>query len=84
MEDDTPSMVGVIIALLRFYQLLIIVRAIQTWITVDPRHPFVRGIASVTEPVLRPIRSFTMFGTVDFSPVVVIVAIQLIIRALGG
>ena len=77
-------MVGVIIALLKLYQLLIIVRAVQSWVRVDPRHPFVRGIASVTEPVLSPIRSFAMFGTVDFSPVVVIVIAQLVMRALGG
>ena len=77
-------MVGVIIALLKLYQLVVIIRAVQTWITVDPRSPFVRGIAVITEPVLKPLRSFTMFGTVDFSPVVVIVVLQLIIRALHG
>jgi len=76
-------MVGVIIALLKLYQLVVIVRAVQTWITVDPKHPFVRGVAAVTDPVLNPVRTFTMFGSVDFSPVVVIVVLQVIIRALS-
>ena len=77
-------MVGVIIALLKLYQLLIIIRAVQTWVAVDARHPFVRWVASITEPVLKPIRAFTLFGTVDFSPVVVVIGIQLIIRMLSG
>ena len=76
-------MIGVIIAVLKVYQLIIIIRAVQTWVTVDPRHPFVLWIAGITEPVLKPIRAFTMFGTVDFSPVVVIVATQLIIGLLN-
>lgn len=77
-------MVGVIIALLQFYQLIIIIRAVQSWMTVDERHPMVRLVASVTEPVLRPIRSFTRFGDLDLSPVVAIVVVHLIVRALGG
>ena len=76
-------MFGVIIAVLKVYQLIIIIRAVQTWISVDPRHPFVRWTATVTEPVLRPLRSCPMFGTVDFSPVVVVVGIELVVRALG-
>ena len=75
-------MVGVIIALLQAYQVIIIIRAVQTWITVDPRHPFVRWVAAVTEPVLRPLRSFAMFGTVDFSPVVVVFGLELVKRLL--
>jgi uncharacterized protein YggT (Ycf19 family) len=77
-------MVGLIIALLKLYQLVVLIRAVQAWMTVDPKHPFVRGVAVITEPVLAPLRSFTMFGSVDFSPVVVIIVLQLMIRWLGG
>jgi len=77
-------MVGLIIALLKLYQLVVIIRAVQSWITVDPKNPFFRGVTTITDPVLNPIRSFTMFGSVDFSPVVVIVVLQLIIWGLGG
>ena len=77
-------MVGLIIALLKLYQLVVLIRAVQTWMTVDPKHPFVRGVAAITEPVLNPLRSFTMFGSVDFSPVVVIIVLQLMIGWLGG
>jgi len=77
-------MVGLIIALLKLYQLVVIIRAVQSWITVDPKNPFFRGVAAITDPVLNPIRSFTMFGSVDFSPVVVIVVLQLIIWGVSG
>ncbi|MDH3215868.1 MAG: YggT family protein [Candidatus Krumholzibacteria bacterium] len=43
-----------------------------------------RFVASVTEPVLAPVRSFTQFGSLDLSPIVVIVAVQLIIGMLRG
>lgn len=77
-------MVGAIIAVLRLYQIIIIMRAVQSWMTVDPRHPMVRLVASLTEPILGPVRAVTTFGALDLSPVVVIVAIEFIARALGG
>jgi YggT family protein len=77
-------MVGAIIAFLRFYEIIIIIRAVQSWMSVNPRHPMVRLVYKVTEPVLGPIRSFVTFGTLDLSPVVVIVGLEVIARALGG
>ena len=75
-------MVGSIIAVLHFYQFLLIIRAVQSWVDVDAKHPFVRGLAAVTDPVLKPVRAFTVMGNLDLSPLVVIVVIQLIIRAI--
>jgi len=77
-------MIGSIIAVLHFYQFLLIIRAVQSWIDTDERHPTFRALAAITDPVLRPVRAFTTFGSLDLSPVVVIVVIQLIIRALHG
>ena len=75
-------MVGSIIAILHFYQFLLIIRAIQSWIDTDDRHPVFRGLAAITDPVLNPVRAIAMFGTIDMSTVVVIVLIQLIIRVI--
>ncbi len=77
-------MLGAIIAVLRLYELIIIIRAVQSWMTVDQRHPMVRLLASLTEPVLGPVRSLTTFGNLDLSPIVVILIIELIVRAVGG
>ena len=77
-------MLGAIIAVLRLYELIIIIRAVQSWMTVDQRNPMVRLLASLTEPILGPVRSLTTFGTLDLSPIVVILIIELIVRAVGG
>ena len=39
-------------------------------------------VNQLTEPILAPIRRFTTFGTLDFSPLVVILVLSLIRRAL--
>jgi len=53
----------------------------------DPYHPIRRGIDSVIEPLLAPIRRIVpLIGMLDFSPLILIILIQvlsnLIIRFL--
>ncbi len=62
---------------LSLYMWIIIGRAIISWVNPDPYNPIVRFLNSVTEPVLFPIRRRLpiYFGGIDFSPVVVILAI---------
>ena len=75
-------MVGLIIAVLRVYELLIIVRVVLSWMPVDPRQSWVRLLESVTEPVLAPLRPLARLGNFDLSPVVVIVLIQIVIALI--
>lgn len=58
---------------LSIYLIIIIVRALISWVNPDPYNPIVRFLYAVTEPVLEPIRRFLPFTSVgiDFSPVVV-------------
>ena len=60
-----------------FYMLIIIARAVLSWVNPDPYNPIVRFIHSVTEPVIYQVRSRipTSFGGIDFSPVIVILII---------
>ena len=60
-----------------FYMWIIIARAILSWVSPDPYNPIVRFIHNATEPVMYRIRSTipTSFGGMDFSPVVVILAV---------
>ncbi|SPD72804.1 conserved hypothetical protein [uncultured Desulfobacterium sp.] len=61
---------------LSLYMWLIIGRAVISWVSPDPYNPIVRFLLSVTEPVLYPIRRrLPMLGGMDFSPVIVILAI---------
>jgi YggT family protein len=62
---------------LTLYMYIIIGRAIISWVNPDPYNPIVRFLNSVTEPVLYPIRRRVpvSLGGIDFSPILVIVAI---------
>jgi len=62
---------------LSLYMYIIIARAIISWVNPDPYNPIVRFLNSVTEPVLFRIRKKLplFFGGMDFSPIVVILAI---------
>ena len=60
-----------------FYMWIIIARAVLSWVSPDPYNPIVRFIHNLTEPVLYPIRRrFPLgFGGIDFSPILVLLAI---------
>ncbi len=62
---------------LSLYMWIIIGRAVISWVNPDPYNPIVRFLNSVTEPVLYPIRRRMPinFGGIDFSPILVIMAI---------
>ena len=62
---------------LSIYMWIIIGRAVISWVNPDPYNPIVRFLNSVTEPVLYPIRRRipVNLGGLDFSPILVILAI---------
>ena len=62
---------------LSFYMFVLIGRVIVSWIYPDPYNPVVKFLTGMTEPVLSPIRRKIPInlGGIDFSPVLVILAI---------
>ena len=64
---------------LQVYFWIIIIRALLSWVNPDRYNPIVRFLYQVTEPVLRPIRRRLPMGLgLDFSPLVVILVIQVL------
>ncbi len=65
---------------IQIYIIIIIVRALISWVNPDPYNPIVRFLYRVTEPVLRPIRYRlpTAAMGLDLSPVVVILILTLL------
>jgi YggT family protein len=51
------------------FYIAIIVRVISSWVQINQFGPFVRWSFVVTEPLLRPLRRFLVFGVIDFSPI---------------
>jgi len=59
------------------YMLIVIARAILSWVSPDPYNPIVRFLYNVTEPVLYKIRRILPFdlGGIDISPMILILII---------
>ena len=68
------------------YLWIVVIRALLSWVNPDPWNPIVRFLYQATEPVLRPIRRRLPMSGIDFSPMVVILAIYFLqwflVRAL--
>ena len=78
-------MLDLIFMLLRLYTWVIVASALITWVSPDPRNPVVMILRQITEPVLAPARRLLppwKTGGLDFSPLIVIFAIQLVEWAL--
>ena len=58
----------------------IILRAILTWFpNIDPRNPAVEFLVTITEPILKPIRSvMPRLGMLDLTPMIAIILLQVI------
>jgi len=61
-----------------FYSLIIIARAFLPLVGADPLNPIIRFIFDVTEPVLAPLRRYTVVGMWDLSPVVALVLLTVV------
>jgi YggT family protein len=66
------------------YSLVVLASVILSWIRLDPEHPIVRVVETVTEPVLAPIRKILPdFGGIDFSPMLLLFALRFLRSLLG-
>lgn len=71
-------MVLIISSISEILVLLVIVSAILSYF-MDPYHPLRRWVDSIVEPLLLPIRRVVpTVGGLDFSPLVLIIVIQLV------
>ncbi len=62
---------------LNLFLLLVVGRAILSWVSPDPRNPIVRFLYSATEPLLYEVRKRMPFvaAGLDLSPIIVIFGI---------
>lgn len=55
---------------LGFISLLIIVRALISWVNPDPYNPIVQFLSRATDPILTPIRRIMPVLPIDISPII--------------
>ena len=81
IQNVLMAVVSVLSTLLNLYFWIVIVAAVITWVRPDPYNPIVRALRMMTEPAFYYVRKwmpFTYRAGLDFSPVVVLLAIQLV------
>lgn len=85
------SLLGLVFWVMDFYSLILIIRALLSWVSPDPRNPIVQLLVRLTEPVQRPLRKLVpphRLGGLDLSPMLAILLIQFVknglIYSLGG
>ena len=90
MSNLLAAVAEVLRWVLNIFMYIVIARAILSWVSPDPYNPIVRFINKVTEPVLYQIRKRipVNFGGIDFSPIIVFLAIiflqRFVVHSLYG
>jgi YggT family protein len=70
------ALAGVLNIVLTIAMVVVIARAILSWVSPDPHNPIVRVINQLSEPILFPVRRrVPYFGGIDFSPIIVLMII---------
>lgn len=78
-----PSIATLIIVLVQLLTMAIFLRAILSWFRLDSRNPLVEMLDMITEPILSPLRRVVpRIGMIDITPLVAIVLLQFLARAL--
>jgi YggT family protein len=75
-------LIQLISILAQFFVLLVIVKIILSYF-MDPYHPVRQTIDNLVEPLLAPIRRVVpLIGMFDFSPLILIILVQILSSAL--
>jgi len=71
---------------LQLFNLALLARVLLSWFPdIDRSHPVIQFLFDITEPVLRPVREMLpQTGMIDFSPLLVFLVIQVLLRLLSG
>jgi len=66
--------------LFRVLEFAVLIRVMLTWVNPVPQYgnPLLNFLYQITEPILAPLRRYTTFGMVDFSPIVALVGLQIV------
>ncbi|MEO8190284.1 MAG: YggT family protein [Acidobacteriota bacterium] len=73
------SLLDIVLAILNLIKWIVIIAAVISWVSPDPRNPLVQLLYKFTEPLLRPFRKLlppSRTGGIDFSPLLLILLIQ--------
>lgn len=86
MQIVLNALATVVNYVFQIYFYIVIGRAIISWVNPDPYNPIVRFLYNATDPVLNRIRRLIplQFGGIDFSPILLLVALEVCRQLLVG
>ncbi|WP_435213225.1 YggT family protein [Luminiphilus sp. nBUS_16] len=77
------GLLGVMGLIINTYLIALVVMIVISWVAPGTRHPAVLLTYQITEPIMSPVRSMLpSMGGLDFSPIVIFIAINMIQIAL--
>lgn len=85
LSNTLSALAMVLGTLLNIYFWIVLVACLISWVNPNPYNPIVRALRMLTEPVFYRVRKwlpFTYAAGIDFSPVVVLIAIELANRII--
>ena len=87
-SNFTAGVIGILTSLLKIYMWVVIIRVLISWINPDPYNPIVQFLRSVTDPAIELMRRFVpnfLYATrLDFTPLLLIIVIQVLILFLNS
>lgn len=77
--NNLNSIGGILAALINLLALAVFFRAILSWFVRDPYNPIVQALATITDPILQPLRQIMpRMGMIDLTPMVAIILLSVI------
>lgn len=80
------GVIGLIVGLLNVYTIIILIRVVASWLGADPYNPIMQFLSRLTDPLFSAVRRrlpMLLWNTgLDFSPLIIILLIQVFILVL--
>ncbi len=85
-DNFISGVIDIITSLLSVYMWVVIIRVLISWINPDPHNPIVQFLRNVTDPAIEGLRrvlpNFLWSTGLDFTPLVLILLLQVLMRFL--
>ncbi len=80
-----PQIASLFVGFLWFLMIAVIARALLSWFPQAAKNQFGRVVFQITEPMIEPVRRIMpRTGMIDFSTLIVLVVLQIMIRVVGS
>lgn len=80
------GIIGILVSLINIYMWVVIIRVLISWINPDPYNPIVQFLRGLTDPAIEAVRrivpNFLWSTGLDFTPLLLIVFLQVVMLFL--